>query len=89
MLHMTDEAGMTRDCTSFNGARTGRLPQAKADGRIKGRNVRPLAAVVFRWIMKHFPKVRVLLTMCGSLVSPWSPLIFRNVRFACLRPQGI
>ena len=64
------------------------LPPAYADGRIKGRNERPLAIVAFQWIMKHFPKVRGSPHNVRQPRFPWSLSTFRNMRAACLRPQA-
>jgi len=64
------------------------LPPAYADGRIKGRNERPLAVVAFQWIMKHFPKVRGSPHNVRQPRFPWSLSTFRNMRAACLRPQA-
>jgi hypothetical protein len=49
------------------------------DGRIKGRDVRPCAVVVFQGVMARIREVRLIGAACAQSVSSMIPSALRDV----------
>jgi hypothetical protein len=52
---------------SFEQPESGAAGVATDDGKIKGRNVRLEAVVVFQWVMRRFRNVRYFPAMCAGV----------------------